>query len=88
MTGILSKRLQSIQAQIHETSSQNIIVSVDRIFSGSARLDGDAIGMKMILVQLSCRFYRFICLQWHLFVVYAMYQWMNCTHQHLECLVY
>ncbi|CAF4740200.1 unnamed protein product, partial [Rotaria sp. Silwood1] len=41
--GQLSKRMQSIQDQIHETSSQNIVVSVDRIFSGSARLDGDAI---------------------------------------------
>jgi hypothetical protein len=43
--GQSAKRLQSIQDQIHETSSQSIIVSVDRIFSGSARLDGDAIGM-------------------------------------------
>ncbi|CAF5224323.1 unnamed protein product [Rotaria magnacalcarata] len=40
----LSKRMQTIQDQIHETSSQNIVVSVDRVFSGSARLDGDAIG--------------------------------------------
>jgi hypothetical protein len=38
--------MQSIQDQIHETSSQSIVVSVDRIFSGSARLDGDAIGKK------------------------------------------
>ena len=38
--------MQSIQDQIHETSSQSIVVSVDRIFSGSARLDGDAIGNK------------------------------------------
>ena len=30
--------------RIQETSSQSIVVSVDRIFSGSARLDGDAIG--------------------------------------------
>ncbi|CAF1154793.1 unnamed protein product [Rotaria sordida] len=41
--GQLSKRMQTVQDQIHETSSQNIVVSVDRIFSGSARLDGDAI---------------------------------------------
>ncbi|CAF3751735.1 unnamed protein product [Rotaria sp. Silwood1] len=41
--GQLNKRLQSIQGQIQETSSQSIVVSVDRIFSGSARLDGDAI---------------------------------------------
>ncbi|UJR27887.1 hypothetical protein I4U23_009152 [Adineta vaga] len=38
-----AKRMQSAQDQIHETSSQSIVVSVDRIFSGSARLDGDAI---------------------------------------------
>ncbi len=42
--GQLAKRMQLIQDQIHETSSQSIVVSVDRIFSGSARLDGDAIG--------------------------------------------
>jgi hypothetical protein len=49
MIGQLNKRLQSSQDQIRETSSQNIVVSVDRIFSGSARLDGDAIGKtKMI----------------------------------------
>jgi hypothetical protein len=36
--------MQLVQDQIHETSSQSIVVSVDRIFSGSARLDGDAIG--------------------------------------------
>jgi len=43
--GQLAKRIQSVQDQIHETSSQSIVVSVDRIFSGSARLDGDAIGI-------------------------------------------
>ena len=42
--GQSNKRLQSIQNQIQETSSQSMIVSVDRVFSGSARLDGDAIG--------------------------------------------
>ena len=42
--GQLNKRLQSMQDRIQETSSQSIVVSVDRIFSGSARLDGDAIG--------------------------------------------
>ncbi|CAF4416563.1 unnamed protein product, partial [Adineta steineri] len=39
----LNKRLQSMQDQIHITTTQNIVVAVDRIFSGSARLDGDAI---------------------------------------------
>ncbi|CAF3269094.1 unnamed protein product [Rotaria socialis] len=41
--GSSNRRLQTIHGQIHETSSQNIVVSVDRIFAGSARLDGDAI---------------------------------------------
>ena len=45
--GQLNKRLQSAQERIHETSSQSIVVSVDRIFSGSARLDGDAIGKQI-----------------------------------------
>ena len=27
-----------------ETSSQSVVVAVDRIFTGSTRLDGDAIG--------------------------------------------
>jgi hypothetical protein len=44
LVGSLNKRLQSIQEQLHETSSQSMIVSVDRVFSGSARLDADAIG--------------------------------------------
>ncbi|CAF1001245.1 unnamed protein product, partial [Didymodactylos carnosus] len=38
-----NKRLHPLNEQIQETSSQSIVVSVDRIFSGSARLDGDAI---------------------------------------------
>jgi brefeldin A-inhibited guanine nucleotide-exchange protein len=49
--------MQSIQDQIHETSSQSIVVSVDRIFSGSARLDGDAIGKKQIF-----------SISWHFFL--------------------
>ena len=51
-TGQLAKRIQSIQDQIHETSSQNIVVSIDRIFSGSARLDGDAIGNRYFLFSI------------------------------------
>jgi hypothetical protein len=57
--------MQSIQDQIHETSSQSIVVSVDRIFSGSARLDGDAIGNKTFfnyhLIQQICSFFSGIC---------------------------
>jgi brefeldin A-inhibited guanine nucleotide-exchange protein len=38
-----SKTLANIQMQIGETVSQSIIVAVDRIFTGSVKLDGDAI---------------------------------------------
>lgn len=38
-----AKTLANIQMQIGETVSQSLIVAVDRIFSCSARLDGDAI---------------------------------------------
>ena len=38
-----SKTLANIQMQIGETVSQSVIVAVDRIFTGSVRLDGDAI---------------------------------------------
>lgn len=38
------KRLASIQETMGETSSQSVVVAVDRIFTGSVRLDGDAIG--------------------------------------------
>lgn len=37
------KRLASIQETMGETSSQSVVVAVDRIFTGSVRLDGDAI---------------------------------------------
>ncbi|CAF1498387.1 unnamed protein product [Adineta ricciae] len=45
------KRIQSMQDQIHVTTTQNVVVAVDRIFSGSARLDGDAI---VAFVQSLC----------------------------------
>lgn len=38
-----SKTLANIQMQIGETVSQSVVVAVDRIFTGSVRLDGDAI---------------------------------------------
>ena len=43
LDNIDQKLLANIQQQISETVSQNIIVAVDRIFTGSVRLDGDAI---------------------------------------------
>jgi brefeldin A-inhibited guanine nucleotide-exchange protein len=33
----------SVKESIGETSSQSVVVAVDRIFTGSTRLDGDAI---------------------------------------------
>ncbi|XP_064626500.1 brefeldin A-inhibited guanine nucleotide-exchange protein 1-like [Lineus longissimus] len=41
--GIDSKKMASIQESMGETSSQSVVVAVDRIFTGSVRLDGDAI---------------------------------------------
>ncbi|EDV23139.1 uncharacterized protein TRIADDRAFT_36208 [Trichoplax adhaerens] len=38
-----SKRLALLQESIGETSSQSVVVAVDRIFTGSVRLNGDAI---------------------------------------------
>ena len=38
------KTMQHLQESMGETSSQSVVVAVDRIFTGSVRLDGDAIG--------------------------------------------
>ncbi|XP_048832283.1 LOW QUALITY PROTEIN: brefeldin A-inhibited guanine nucleotide-exchange protein 1 [Brienomyrus brachyistius] len=37
------KQIASIQESIGETSSQSVVVAVDRIFTGSTRLDGNAV---------------------------------------------
>lgn len=37
------KRMASLQESMGETSSQSVVVAVDRIFTGSTRLDGEAI---------------------------------------------
>ncbi|XP_041101817.1 brefeldin A-inhibited guanine nucleotide-exchange protein 1-like isoform X2 [Polyodon spathula] len=37
------KQIASIQESIGETSSQSVVVAVDRVFTGSTRLDGNAI---------------------------------------------
>ena len=63
VSGQMAKRIQSIQDQIHETSSQSIVVSVDRIFSGSARLDGDAVGMSQESVILAFRILDSSCVR-------------------------
>ncbi|KAJ8305728.1 hypothetical protein KUTeg_016273 [Tegillarca granosa] len=41
--GLDSRRLANLQEQMGETSSQSVVVAVDRIFTGSVKLDGDAI---------------------------------------------
>ncbi|XP_013378695.1 brefeldin A-inhibited guanine nucleotide-exchange protein 1 isoform X2 [Lingula anatina] len=41
--GIDQKRMDKIQESMGETSSQSVVVAVDRIFTGSVKLDGDAI---------------------------------------------
>ena len=43
-----SKMMAHLQESMGETSSQSVVVAVDRIFTGSVKLDGDAIG-KMLL---------------------------------------
>ncbi|XP_075702291.1 brefeldin A-inhibited guanine nucleotide-exchange protein 2 isoform X2 [Rhinoderma darwinii] len=41
--GVDRKQMASIQESVGETSSQSVVVAVDRIFTGSTRLDGYAI---------------------------------------------
>ncbi|XP_072259359.1 brefeldin A-inhibited guanine nucleotide-exchange protein 2 isoform X2 [Pyxicephalus adspersus] len=41
--GVDRKQIASIQESVGETSSQSVVVAVDRIFTGSTRLDGRAI---------------------------------------------
>lgn len=43
-SSVSSKRLALIQEKMGEASSQPVVVAVDRIFTGSVKLDGDAIG--------------------------------------------
>lgn len=38
------QRLANFHETVGETSSQSVVVAVDRIFTGSVKLDGDAIG--------------------------------------------
>lgn len=46
------KAMQSLQESMGETSSQSVVVAVDRIFTGSVKLDGDAIGKLRALFNL------------------------------------
>ncbi|XP_033116486.1 brefeldin A-inhibited guanine nucleotide-exchange protein 1-like [Anneissia japonica] len=52
MSGLDQKKLAILQEAMGETSSQSIVVAVDRIFTGSTRLDGDAI---VDFVQALCK---------------------------------
>ena len=85
--GQLAKRIQSVHDQIIETSSQSIVVSIDRIFAGSARLDGDSIGNILIIQLTACISCRFD-FQLHSFEVYVMYLWMNYIRLRHECSVF
>ena len=46
------KRIDSIKEQVGETSSQTVVVAVDRIFTGSTRLDSQAIGLSLTLLPV------------------------------------
>ena len=48
--------MATIQEQVTETSSQSVVVAVDRIFTGSTRLNTNAIGMFVVPAIL------FVCL--------------------------
>ncbi|PVD22977.1 hypothetical protein C0Q70_16237 [Pomacea canaliculata] len=43
LSGMDRQRLANFQETVGETSSQSVVVAVDRIFTGSVKLDGDAI---------------------------------------------
>ncbi|XP_037068688.1 brefeldin A-inhibited guanine nucleotide-exchange protein 2-like [Pollicipes pollicipes] len=42
-TGTAERRMASVVESMGETNSQSVVVAVDRIFTGSIRLDGDAV---------------------------------------------
>ena len=44
LSGSDPKKMATIQEQVEGTSNQSVVVAVDRIFTGSTRLDGSAIG--------------------------------------------
>ena len=57
-SGVLDpKKLLSFQESVGETSSQSIVVAVDRIFTGSVRLDGEAIGESFVPSRLQLGLY-------------------------------
>ena len=49
--GSSRRDVRAMQESMEETSSQSVVVAVDRIFTGSIKLDGDAIGRYIYLYE-------------------------------------
>ena len=91
------KKIATIQEQVEETSSQTIVVAVDRIFTGSTRLDTNAIGklvaghdsLNVCCVDRIHTHSHVHVLQWTLLSPFVPCQTWSCPVQPiLECLVY
>ena len=52
--------MATIQEQVEETSSQSVVVAVDRIFTGSTRLDTNAIGNYISWYKMSALVTKYI----------------------------
>lgn len=59
LSGMDRQRLANFQETVGETSSQSVVVAVDRIFTGSVKLDGDAIG-KAVFFSVFSFFFIYI----------------------------
>lgn len=66
----------SVKESIGETSSQSVVVAVDRIFTGSTRLDGDAI---VDFVRALCQVRRI------LFLLYSLFCTLSSTLHSYTC---
>lgn len=60
LSGMDRQRLANFQETVGETSSQSVVVAVDRIFTGSVKLDGDAIGKAVFFSVFSFFIYIYI----------------------------
>ena len=66
--------MATIQEQVGETSSQSMVVAVDRIFTGSVRLDSTAIGALIFVYNIyfgSC-----VCTNY-----------LNCVFEPIKCVL-
>lgn len=70
------KRMATIQEQVEETSSQSVVVAVDRIFTGSTRLDTNAIGI----------IYNIMCLIELLLIIEAFQPFQACQNKYISIL--